>query len=159
MIRPLFLFVYLMSFSVALVACAPLSDSASHQKELEAKKSADIVTRSVRDGAASVEKLLLELSEARQANKVNPADLGKVSFAVSVQWVGELEPVVKDLAKSCGMGFRVIGRPTSPVLVSIDVNDMLILEVFRVLGMQAGTRADIIYRSTENMVEIVYAEK
>lgn len=149
---------------VALImstACAPLSgrSAESTSRELEAKKSGEIVAKTVKEGAARVEKLLVELSEARQANKVNPDDLGKASFAVSVEWVGELEPVIKDLAASCGMGFRVVGRATTPILVSIEVNDMLILEVFRILGMQAGTRADIIYRTPENMVEIVYAEK
>lgn len=143
-----------------LVACAPISGQGNTaSRDIEAKKSSEIVAQTVNEGAARVEKLLVELSEARQANKVNSEDMGKASFAVSVIWVGELEPVVKDLAASCGMGFRVIGRSTSPILVSIEVHDMLILEVYRILGMQAGTRADIIYRSPENMVEIVYAEK
>jgi len=135
------------------------SDTNTPRQALEAKKNDADVAKTVKEGAARVEKLLVELSEARQANKLDPDDLGKSSFAVSVTWVGELEPVVKDLAASCGMGFRVIGRSTSPIFVSIEVNDMLILEVYRILGMQAGTRADIIYRTPENMVEIVYAEK
>lgn len=146
------------------MACSPIterggSDTLAPSRALEAKKNDAAVTKTVKEGAARVEKLLVELSEARQANKLDPEDLGKSSFAVSVTWVGELEPVVKDLAASCGMGFRIIGRPTSPILVSIEVSDMLILEVFRILGMQAGTRADIIYRSFENIIEIVYAEK
>lgn len=144
---------------LASTACAPLQGGDEKAALPPTARRSDVVAKSLSEGAAGVEKLLIELSEARQANKVNPDDLGNVSFAVSVEWVGELEPLVKALAASCGMGFRVIGRSPSPVLVSVDVSEMLVLEVFRVLGMQAGTRADIIYRSAENMVEIVYAEK
>ena len=155
---PFFIFLFGL-IALLMASCVPLSDQGTANKDLNAKKSGEIVANTVNEGAARVEKLLVELSEARQANKVNPQDLGMASYAVSVVWVGELEPVIRDLAASCGMGFRVVGRSTSPILVSIEVNDMLILEVFRILGMQAGTRADVIYRSAENMVEIVYAEK
>ena len=77
--------------------------------------------------------------------------------AVTVNWVGPIEPITKTLADRAGYGFTVIGKtPSVPVVVSIDAENQHVIEVLRDIGLQLGMRGDVKVDARQKMVEIHY---
>jgi hypothetical protein len=135
-----------------LTSCAKPEISPAPHNDLELR-----VVSSLEANSTKIENLLIELSETEKAVKpIDRKTLGQLNYEVNVKWTGPLEPVVKKVATSVGMKFNVIGSPNTPVLVSIDARDKMVLDVLRNLGMQAGNLAKITYRPRENAVEILY---
>lgn len=135
-----------------LTSCAKPESLPPSHNDLDLK-----VISSLEANSTKIENLLIELSETEKA--VKPIDhkiIGQLNYEVTVKWTGPLDPVVKKVAESVGMKFDVIGSPNTPVLVSIDARDKMVLDVLRNLGMQAGNLAKITYRPRENAVEIIY---
>lgn len=84
-----------------------------------------------------------------------PAELKR---AVTVNWVGPVEPVAKKLADRAGYIFQSIGsQPPVPIVVSVDVENQPVIDVFRSIGLQLGTRADIKVDAGRRVVEVHYA--
>ncbi len=78
--------------------------------------------------------------------------------AITVNWVGPIEPIAKTLADRAGYGFLVLGsEPTIPVVVSIDAENTSVIDVLRDLGLQLGMRGDVKVDARAKMVEIYYA--
>lgn len=78
--------------------------------------------------------------------------------AISVNWVGPVEPITKTLADRAGYNFQIIGTPPPvPLVVSVDVENQPVIDVLRSLGLQLGLRADIKVDGQRRMVEIHYA--
>lgn len=125
----------------------------------DAAPAEQVVDQVLRDTGGRVEQVLLRLDQAKQSVDTKDAAMPETAaYQVTVDWDGAIEPVLKVITSKVGMGFIVIGKPMAPVLVSIHVKDAPILEVFRVLGMQAGKSGDIVYRRKENIVEIRYRQ-
>ncbi|MCB1784076.1 MAG: DotD/TraH family lipoprotein [Alphaproteobacteria bacterium] len=77
--------------------------------------------------------------------------------AITVNWVGPIEPIAKTLADRAGYSFRVLGSPPSiPVVVSLDVENTQVVEAFRDLGLQLGMRGDVKVDARNKVVEIYY---
>jgi defect-in-organelle-trafficking protein DotD len=84
-----------------------------------------------------------------------PAELRR---AISVNWVGPIEPIAKTLADRASYGFLVIGTtPSTPAVVSLDVENGKIIDGLRDLGLQLGMRGDLKVDARRKMVEIHYA--
>ncbi len=78
--------------------------------------------------------------------------------AVTVNWVGPVEPIMKMMAERANYGFEVYGNPPpNALVVSLDAENMPIIEVMRDLGLQLGNRADVKVSSDNRVVEIHYA--
>lgn len=78
--------------------------------------------------------------------------------AITVNWVGPVEPIAKTLADRAGYGFLVIGNPPPiAIIVSIDAQNRPVIDVLRDLGLQLGMRADIRVDGASKMVEVHYA--
>lgn len=78
--------------------------------------------------------------------------------AVTVNWVGPVEPLAKMMADRAGYMFQVIGSPPPvPVVVSVDSENKPVIDVLRSVGLQLGVRADIRVDATRKLVEIQYA--
>ncbi len=78
--------------------------------------------------------------------------------AISVNWVGPIEPIAKTLADRAGYGFLVLGNePAIPVVVSVDAENTRVVDVLRDVGLQLGTRGDVKVDAQSRMVEIYYA--
>ena len=84
-----------------------------------------------------------------------PAELRR---AMTVNWVGPVEPIGKTLADRAGYGFVVIGdAPPVPVVVSLDVENTPVIDILRNVGLQLGQRADVKVDAGRKVVEIHYA--
>lgn len=83
-----------------------------------------------------------------------PAELKR---AITTNWVGPVEPVVKMLADRASYGFQIVGNaPPVPIIVSINVENKPVIEVLRNIGLQLGVRADVTVDSERRMVEVHY---
>lgn len=82
----------------------------------------------------------------------------ELARAVTVNWVGPIEPIAKTLADRAGYGFRVMGStPAVPVVVSVDVENARVVDALRDVGLQLGMRGDVKVDARSRMVEIHYA--
>ena len=78
--------------------------------------------------------------------------------AVTTTWVGPVEIISKTLADKAGYGFMILGdEPPVPIVISLDVENRQVIDVLRDIGLQMGSRADIIIDDEYKMVEIQYA--
>ncbi|MEM7650612.1 MAG: DotD/TraH family lipoprotein [Pseudomonadota bacterium] len=83
-----------------------------------------------------------------------PAELRR---AISVNWIGPVEPITKTLAERAGYQFLTIGTaPPVPAVVSVDVKNRPVIDVLRDIGLQLGVRGDIKVDGGRRMVEIHY---
>ena len=84
-----------------------------------------------------------------------PAELQR---AITISWNGPVEPLIKKLAARAGYSFQSMGAaPPVPVVVSVDVENMPVIDVLRSTGLQLGVRADLRVDGANRMVEIHYA--
>jgi defect-in-organelle-trafficking protein DotD len=149
--------VSLILFAVALIGCAPPQPPQPHL---------DAASASLAEASYSVSRSIVSLSETAQAAHpipdmgpaANPASYGMAGLT-SVDWSGPIEPVVKQLATSANYRFRVLGRPPAiPVLVTIYDKNMMLADIMRDVGYQAGRRASVYVYPEERVVELRYAK-
>lgn len=78
--------------------------------------------------------------------------------AITVNWVGPVEPIAHKMADRAGYVFQTIGTaPVAPLVVSIDVENKPVIDVLRSIGLQMGMRADVRVNAGRKIVEIHYA--
>jgi defect-in-organelle-trafficking protein DotD len=78
--------------------------------------------------------------------------------AMTVNWIGPVEPITKMLADRAGYVFHAIGNPPPvPLVVTIDAENQPVIETLRSLGLQLGARADVRVDSAARMIELHYA--
>lgn len=84
-----------------------------------------------------------------------PAELRR---AMTVNWVGPVQPIARTIADRAGYAFIVLGdTPPVPVVVSIDAENMPIIDIMRDIGLQLGQRADLKVDAGRKAVELHYA--
>ena len=77
--------------------------------------------------------------------------------AITVNWIGPVEPITKTLADRATYHFSVLGNePPTPLVISLDVENMPVIDVLRDIGLQLGSRADIRVDVERRAVEIHY---
>ncbi|MDD3028805.1 MAG: DotD/TraH family lipoprotein [Alphaproteobacteria bacterium] len=83
---------------------------------------------------------------------------GAIMQPVSLRWSGPIDQAARVLAERAGLHFRVSGRaPAAPLVVNIDAYQQPILYVLRNIGLQAGSRADLLVNQNQGVVEVRYA--
>lgn len=101
----------------------------------------------------------VEAARTPVADQVAPATHAPpgLARAITVQWVGPVEPVTRTLVDRAGYTFATTGRaPAVPIVVSVDAENTPVLEVLRSIGLQMGTRAALRVDGTRRSVEIAY---
>ena len=77
--------------------------------------------------------------------------------AITVNWVGPVEPITQTLAERAGYKFYTIGAvPPVPVVVSIDAENRSVIDILRDIGLQLGLRGDVKVDGKKKVVEIHY---
>ena len=94
-----------------------------------------------------------EIAVAPIANA--PAELRR---AMTVNWVGPVEPIAKTLADRAGYSFRTVGdAPPVAIVVSVDEENTPVIDILRSVGLQLGRRGDVKVDGERRVVEIHYA--
>ncbi len=82
----------------------------------------------------------------------------ELNRAVTVNWVGPVEPITKQLSDRAGYTFQILGNPPPiPLVVSVDAENKPVIDILRSIGLQLGMRADIKVDAARKMVEVHYA--
>jgi len=124
----------------------------------------DKVSAMLADAADRASIALETLAAVEQARTptiaVGPIDNAppELERAITVNWIGPVEPVAKMLADRAGYMFQTMGTaPPVPVIVSVDVENKPVIDVMRSLGLQLGGRGDVKVDAARKLVEIHYA--
>ena len=147
----------LVFFASGLSACAPPQPPPTQL---------DMASASLSEASYSVSRSIVSLSETAQAAHPipdlgpapNPASYGMAGLT-SVDWSGPIEALVKQLAKSADYRVRILGKaPAIPVLVTVYDKNMMLADILRDVGYQAGRRASVVVYPEERVVELRYAK-
>ncbi len=100
----------------------------------------------------------VEKTRAPAANMSPVSDVPvELRRAITVNWVGPIEPIAKTLADRSGYSFLVLGnQPVIPVVVSIDAENTRVIDVLRDIGLQLGMRGDVKVDASSDSVELHY---
>lgn len=95
-------------------------------------------------------------SPATQIGAVGSAPI-ELRRAITVNWIGPVEPISKTLAERAGYEFMTIGsKPPVPAVVSVDAENRPVIDVLRDIGLQLGPRGDVKVDGRRRVVEIHY---
>jgi len=130
------------------------------------RESLDPASASLAEASYSISRSLVNLSEVAQASRPlpnlapqpNPAAYGMAGLT-SVDWSGPIEPLIRQIARVVNYRVVVLGRPPAiPVLVSVYDKNMMIADILRDVGFQAGRRAAVIVYPENQVIELRYAK-
>jgi defect-in-organelle-trafficking protein DotD len=147
---------------IVLAGCGPINRnfSDSHPQMVAAPDSVSARLAEAADRASlSLEKLAaVEYSRSPNAGIAPAGDApAELRRAVTVNWVGPVEPIAKTMAERAGYNFLPVGAaPPVPVVVSLDVENRPLIDVLRDIGLQLGVRGDIKVDSSQKVVELHY---
>ncbi|MBU0799602.1 MAG: DotD/TraH family lipoprotein [Alphaproteobacteria bacterium] len=161
MINRLYIFVCLGLVAVGLSACAQDYGIGARNPQVAALP--DKVSLMLADAADRSSTALQTLAAIEQQRTPDIAMAPienappEMKRAMTLNWVGPVEPVLKTLADRAGYGFQTVGNaPPVPIIVSVDAENTPVIEILRSIGLQLGVRADVSVDGAARMVEIHY---
>ncbi len=115
--------------------------------------------------ASSIEQSLLTLAETQepyQSQAVNTVPLvtnaGGMGGTVNIDWSGPIEPLLQKVASYTQYKVKVLGsEPPVAIIVSVTGKQMLVADVVKSAGLQAGKRANIVVYPTTRIIELRYS--
>lgn len=142
-------------------ACSSLDKHSNDTPQIvAAPDTVSAMLASAADRASTALQTLAAIESSRTpATNVGPVGNAPVELrrAITVNWIGPVEPISKTLAERAGYTFMTIGTPPSvPVVVSIDAENTPVIDVLRNIGLQLGVRGDIKVDGQRRIVEIHY---
>lgn len=154
--------VMVLGFTAAgLAACGPTNYGARNPQVAALPDKVSLMLADAADRSSTALQTLAAIEQQRTPDvAVAPiADAPpELQRAITINWVGPVEPILKLLADRAGYGFQTVGRaPPVAAIVSVDAENKPVIEVMRSIGLQLGVRADVSVDGTRRMVEIHYA--
>ena len=127
------------------------------QTSLMIADAADRATRALESLAAVEQTRTPSAAQASAAMVPNaPPELQR---AVTLDWSGPAEDLIRDLASRANYTFGTLGdQPPTPVIINVNAYNEPLIQVFRDIGLQLGTRADLRLDANRRAVEIIYAQ-
>lgn len=157
----------LAGFSLAIAACVTLAGCAGNpvridnpQLAAEPDKVSAMLAQAADRSAKALENLAaIEQTRAPQVNMAPPADLpAELRRGVTVNWVGPVAQVTKMMADRASYAFHTAGdEPATPIVVTVDQENVPIFDVLRSIGLQMGNRGDISIDAATRSVTLTYA--
>lgn len=164
MFRQILTLSLLVSCTVLMTACASSQSHKFSRGSPQIVASPDTVSAMLAESADRASNALETLAAVERARtpstSMSPiADVPhELARAITVNWVGPIEPIAKTLADRAGYGFLALGsKPSVPVVVSVDAENQRVVDVLRDIGLQLGMRGDVKVDATARMIEIYYA--
>lgn len=147
--------------AAGLSACAPGKAIKNENPQLVASPDkASMLLAEAADRASTALETLAAVEQTRTPKAtVDPIPNvpPELKRAITVNWIGPVAPIAKKLADRAGYRFQEIGgAPPSPIVVSIDAENMPVIDVMRSIGLQLGKRADIRVNGPSKAVEVHY---
>jgi defect-in-organelle-trafficking protein DotD len=144
--------------SAALSSCAPLKGD---PQIAATPDRVSLMMAQAADRASVAMETLAAVEQARSPGiAVAPiADAPpELQRALTISWTGPVEPLAKKLAERAGYSFQSMGAaPPVPIVVTINVENMPVIDIMRSVGLQLGVRADLKVDANNRIVEIHYA--
>ncbi len=137
----------------------------THQDGINAQSEMDPIYPMLLQSARRIEQSLALLAEAEQSEKMqrNPVQPRTVKAIAGMQqivrmpWQGPLEKAVNKLAAIAGFTVKFLGRaPAIPILVQIGQDATAVSDHLHSLGIQAGSRADLVVDPLLKLIEVRY---
>jgi defect-in-organelle-trafficking protein DotD len=147
--------------AVTLAACSSVMDTKYNPQIVASPDKATMMLAEAADRASVSLETLAAVEQSRTPG-IAVAPIGdappELRRAMTVNWVGPVEPIGKTLADRAGYGFIVVGdAPPVPIVVSLDVENSPVIDILRNIGLQLGERADIKVDAGRRVVEVHYA--
>ncbi len=113
------------------------------------------------DRASSALELLASIENERTPTNLPPLAANaptELRRAMTVDWVGPVEPLIKKIADRASFEFYLSGaEPTVPIVVNISARSRPIIEILRDTGLQIGERGTLKVDANEEVIELNYA--
>ncbi|WP_310699895.1 DotD/TraH family lipoprotein [Burkholderia multivorans] len=149
------------------VAAGSLTACAMQPARDDNALSKDPAYQSLQRSAKSIQESLAMLAESEQYEKMKLkphepriyAQIPGMEKVVTMPWQGTLEQATSKLASFCDYEVKFMGKPPAlPILVQIGNDPATVSDLLRNLGIQAGSRADIVVDATQRIVEVRYGD-
>ncbi|MDH5327659.1 MAG: DotD/TraH family lipoprotein [Gammaproteobacteria bacterium] len=75
----------------------------------------------------------------------------------SMQWYGPLNQLVERLAMMADYKVKIVGSPVQPLMINLDMKDVPIVEMYRSIQYQVGSRAVI--SANNRLLRVTYPSK
>ena len=147
--------------AATLCACNNIEKfSNDHPQMVAAPDSVSAMLANAADKASNALQTLAAVEASRTpAPEVGPVGDAPAELrrAITVNWVGPVEPITKTLSDRAGYKFQTIGTaPPTPLVVSLDIENRPVIDVLRDIGLQMGVRGDIRVDGSRKLIEIHY---
>jgi defect-in-organelle-trafficking protein DotD len=162
LLKPLFTGMTLLCATVMLTACSAGHRTYDERPQLVASPDkASMMLAEAADRASVALETLAAVEQTRTpVETVEPvADAPpELRRAMTVTWVGPVEPITKRVADRAGYNFVVLGdSPAAAQVVTVDVENMPVIDILRSIGLQLGARANLKVNAEHDVIEIHYA--
>lgn len=152
-------------YAIVLMACISGCAVGPQKDEKPASSQQDQALSMLHKTARSIEQSLTMLAEAEQYEKmkVKPdtpriyKQIPGMETMVTMPWQGTLEQAVSKLCGLSGFEVKFVGKaPVLPILVQIGREPASVSDHMRNIGIQAGSRADLVVDAKLKIVEVRY---
>ena len=130
-------------------------------------QSPDPAALALERSAAEVSRSITALAEVEQYDRFKQmpgrprvyTQVADMSQVVAMPWDGPIEAAARRLASESGYALKVVGRPpVIPVLVRLTDAPATVSDHLRNVGLQAGSRADVVVYPDKKVVELGYSD-
>lgn len=143
---------------IGLVGCASSPRQAVAPVDPAASRLAEAATRVQGNLQALAEAEAYTRQGVRPGTPRLMQQIPGLEGVVTMPWAGPIEPAVARLADEAGWKVKVAGRtPTLPIIVRLDGLPRSIGDALHSMGVQAGTRADVVVDPTSKVIAIEYS--
>ena len=147
---------------LALAACGPWQEriKPSQPQMVAEPDNVTVMLADAADRAAMALETLAQVEQVRTptaAVSTIPNAPAELRRGVTVEWTGPAEPMVEALSQKTGYTYQVFGtQPPVPLLINLKATNRPAIEVFRDIGLQLGSRANLNVDAQRRVVELYY---
>jgi len=152
-------------FAIGALLSAVLISGCASQIKPSGVNEHDPAYQALVKSARNIEQSLSTLAESEQFEKMKEMpsqpriykQIPGMEQVITMPWTGTLEQAISRLAAFSGFEVKFMGKqPVTPILVQIGREPATVSDHMRNLGIQAGTKADVVVDPASKVVEVRY---